>query len=172
MGLPLEREELSAVWVDGRERLVCRSERGLLALVHLERGCSFDEAREALRRHGALLFEREAGTTPGGVGRSELESEGPAPTSLWRLAGRVDHLGQRYPEHAARAASISRLLRGKGSDLDRARVALIGPALTDDDVAAAISTVGVVALLVDGENPVAEAWFAEASRSLTRAGVP
>jgi hypothetical protein len=48
VGLPLERDDLVVVWVTGRERRVCRSERGIIALVHhVRRGAVSAESASA-----------------------------------------------------------------------------------------------------------------------------
>jgi hypothetical protein len=160
-------DELAMVWVDGVEPLVCRSEVGLIALVHLAPGCSLDEAREALRKRDALVASDGEEPSSSGVRRI-----GPAAVPLWRLAGRVEILGRLHPEHAETAGSILRVLVGEATKLDRDRVAAIRRTGREDDAASAILTLAAVALLVDDDNPLAEGWFGAASLSLTRAGVP
>lgn len=93
-------------------------------------------------------------------------------TAPAQLAARLKRLGQRVPEHETTVASICRLLLGGGTMLDRARVVAVRRSYGEDPVADAVYDAGVVALLIDEGDPLAEAWLGEASRSLTRAGVP
>jgi hypothetical protein len=95
-----------------------------------------------------------------------------AVTTPAALAARVTVLGELHPRHAAAAASVRRLLLGDATALDRARTTALRRTYGEDPVIDALFEVGAVALLLDEGDPLAEAWFGEAGRSLTRAGVP